>query len=432
MNKNIAIVGAGILGLTLAYKLSQKGFTVTLFEADDRIGGMSAPFDFDGLTIERYYHFFCKPDFPLFELLKELEIYRHLKWEKTKMGFFYKGKVHNWGNPIALLGFPHLSIISKIRFGFQVIQSVKRNRWDKLENLTAVQWTRKAVGDKAYRILWESLLDLKFHQFKDQLAASWLWRRLRRVGRSRKNLLSESLAYLEGGVEILLNALKEKITLAGGKILTNSPVSQINIHPKTKQVKSLTLKEKEIPFDQIISTIPLPFIPALIPDLPQTLMEKYKSIGNIGVICVIFKLTQSLTGNFWLNITDQSIELPGLIEFSNLSPLPEKIIYFPFYLHHTDENYAQSDQFFINLVIGYCKKINPEFTESWLLGKRVHRYEYAQPVCKPGFLSHLPPIQTEIKGLSIVDTSYYYPEDRSISESVEIAGDIATQIASIN
>jgi protoporphyrinogen oxidase len=140
------------------------------------------------------------------------------------------------------------------------------------------------------------------------------------------------------------------------------------------------------------------------------------------------KLNQPLTGNFWLNISDSGIELPGLIEFSNLNPLPEKLVYFPFYLHRADEKFSKSDSYFIDLVVGYCKKINKNFAGSWVLGQRVHRYEYAQPVCSPGFLQGLPPIKTVINGLYVMDTSYYYPEDRSVSESVRAAREIAERI----
>ena len=60
------IVGAGPMGLMAARELLKRGHAVTICERDDRIGGMSASFNFDGLEIERYYHFICKTDFPLF------------------------------------------------------------------------------------------------------------------------------------------------------------------------------------------------------------------------------------------------------------------------------------------------------------------------------------------------------------------------------
>ena len=36
--KKIAVIGAGIIGLAIAYKLSQKGYKVTVFEKESRVG----------------------------------------------------------------------------------------------------------------------------------------------------------------------------------------------------------------------------------------------------------------------------------------------------------------------------------------------------------------------------------------------------------
>ena len=67
------------MGLMAAMEILKAGHEVDIYERDDRIGGMSAAFDFDGLQIERYYHFVCKTDDPLFELMAELGISDTLK-----------------------------------------------------------------------------------------------------------------------------------------------------------------------------------------------------------------------------------------------------------------------------------------------------------------------------------------------------------------
>jgi len=425
--KKIAVVGAGIMGLTAAYELLKKGHEVTVFEKDDRIGGMCASFDFDGLEIERYYHFFCKPDTPVFELLRELGIDHLLKWNDTKMGFFYEGKLYKWGNPAALFRFPHLGLISKIRFSLQVFLSIRKNKWDKLDRLTAVQWLKGFIGEKAYKILWDSLLQLKFHRYKDRLSAAWVWRRLKRVGLSRKNTFTESLGYLDGGAVRLLDALQQRINNLGGKVYLNTEINKINI--TGKKVTGLNFNGKNRPFDKVITTIPLPYIPRIAPGLPEDLVEQYKKPDNIGVVCVILKLAHRLTENFWLNINDRTIELPGIIELSNLNPMYEKIAYFPFYLPGAHKNFSKSDQYFIDEVLNYCGKINTGFDKRWVLGAKVHRYEYAQPICTPGFLDLLPPVKTKVEGLYVVDTSYYYPEDRSLSESIEMGKKIASMAA---
>ena len=428
--KKVAVVGAGVMGLTLAYLLTGKGYRVTVFEKDERVGGMSASFDFDGLTTERYYHFFCKPDVPVFDLLEELGLSHRLKWRETKMGFFYQGKLYKWGNPLALLLFPRLGLMAKIRFGLQVFLSVRKNKWDKLDRLTAVQWAKQWAGEKAYHALWDSLLSLKFHAYKDRVSAAWVWRRLRRVGRSRKNMFNETLAYLEGGTAQLLTALQNKIMAGEGKIRLQAGVGQIRIDKDKNRISGVTVDREEHRFDIVVSTIPLPYIPGMAPGLPQEVLEKYKRLDNIGVVCPILKLSQPLTENFWLNINDSRIRLPGLIEFSNLNPLPSKLVYFPFYLHREQEEFSRADDYFFDTVVGYCEKINPHFKRSWVLAWRVHRCEFAQPVCPPGFLQALPPVKTAVEGFYIMDTSYYYPEDRSISESIKAAHHLAAMIDS--
>ena len=59
MNKEkIAILGGGIAGLTVAYRLIKKGFTVKIFEAQDNLGGLARTAMIQGEALEIYYHHF--------------------------------------------------------------------------------------------------------------------------------------------------------------------------------------------------------------------------------------------------------------------------------------------------------------------------------------------------------------------------------------
>ena len=59
----------------------------------------------------------------------------------------------------------------------------------------------------------------------------------------------------------------------------------------------------------------------LIPELPADEKARIAAIENVGVVCVLLKLKRPFTRNFWMNINDPRIEIPGLIEYSNLNPL---------------------------------------------------------------------------------------------------------------
>jgi protoporphyrinogen oxidase len=190
---------------------------------------------------------------------------------------------------------------------------------------------------------------------------------------------------------------------------------------ETGAVRGLRLADdRDIAADAIISTVPTPLIDRLCPDLPEATRARYRAIVNIGVVCVVLRLTQSVTPHFWLNINDDDFDIPGIIEFSNLRPTGETVVYVPYYMPVTHPRWAWTDAQFLTDALACLHRINPEITESNVTASHVGRLRHAQPVCTPGFAALLPPVQTEIAGLQIADTCFYYPEDRGIAESIRL------------
>jgi protoporphyrinogen oxidase len=404
------------MGLAVAYQLAKDGHEPVVFEADDRVGGMTATFDFNGLEIERYYHFHCISDHAFLAMLNELNIAHKMHWVETKMGYWYQNRLQAWGNPLALLSFKGLGWVAKFRYGLHAFLSTKRDNWKPLDHVEASAWIRRWVGAEAYEVLWRRLFDYKFYDHVGNLSAAWIWSRIRRIGRSRYSLFKEKLGYLEGGSKTLLNAMQTAIEAQGGEFRLQCPVSKVVIsNGKVMAVEAMGRVEA---FDKVISTIPLPYVPRVMPDLPADVLTKFKALKNIAVVCVIAKLAQPLTENFWLNTNDPDMDIPGLVEYTNLQPLDQHIVYVPFYMPAEHPKFADADEVFVQKVQRYLQKINPALQDSDFLDIRASRYRYAQPICDPGYLDKLPPVALPVKGLWVADTSHYYPEDRGISESI--------------
>ena len=121
------------------------------------------------------------------------------------------------------------------------------------------------------------------------------------------------------------------------------------------------------------------------------------------------------------------MDIPGLVEYTNLRQLDQHIVYVPFYMPGEHPKFAESDQIFIDKVRRYLVKINPILSNDDFIDLRASRYRYAQPICEPSHLDKLPPVKLPVDGLWIADTSYYYPEDRGISESIDFGRKIAKQ-----
>ncbi len=428
MKQRIAVLGAGPMGLAVAYQLAQDGHEPVVFEADDRVGGMTATFDFNGLEIERYYHFHCISDHAFLIMLDELNIGHKMHWVETKMGYWYQSRLQPWGNPLALLSFKGLSWVAKFRYGLHAFLSTKRDNWKPLDHVEASDWIRRWVGAEAYEVLWRRLFDYKFYDHVGNLSAAWIWSRIRRIGRSRYSLFREKLGYLQGGSKTLLQAMSGAIESNGGVIRLSTPVTKVVIDQG--RVKGVEVNGQVETFEKVISTIPLPYVPRVMPDLPIDVLEKFKALKNIAVVCVIVKMAKPLTENFWLNTNDPEMDIPGLVEYTNLQPLDKHIVYVPFYMPGEHPKFADADEVFIQKVKRYLQKINPALIEDDFLELRASRYRYAQPICDPGYLDKLPAVALPVKGLWVADTSYYYPEDRGISESIGFGRQMARDAVS--
>ena len=428
--KDVAVIGAGVMGLAAAYHLTKAGHHVTVFEADSVPGGMAAHFDFDGLSIERFYHFVCKADQPLFDLLAELGLEGAMHWRDTSMGLYYHVQLYPWGDPFALLRFPHLSPVAKLRYGLHAFTSTRRSDWSRLDRLSAQDWLRNWVGDEAFRVCWAKLFDLKFFEYGDRISAAWIWTRIKRIGTSRRSLRQEVLGYIEGGSETLVRRLVEHIEARGGKVRLGTPVDRVAV--ERDAVRGVVPRGGHLePFDAVISTVAIPYAVPMLRDLPTSTVAQYRALPNIGVVCVVHKLRKSVSPHFWVNINDPRFEVPGIVEFSRLRDVGDAhIVYVPYYMPQTHEKFGWSDEQFVTETTRYLRLLNPGLTEPDFLAIRVGRLRYAQPVCGPRFLETLPPISPGIRGLQVADTSYYYPEDRGVSEGVRLARQMALTVGS--
>jgi protoporphyrinogen oxidase len=414
------------MGLAAAQRAVTLGHEVDLIEADSKVGGMAAHFDFSGVSIERFYHFVCKSDAPTFALMDELGIADRMRWVNTSMAYYTHGKVHKWGDPISLLTYPHLTPIEKIRTGLQMFLTTRSRNFDSIEHLTSRQWIEGGSGTSVYNKLWKRLQELKFYEYADEVAASWIATRIKRIGNSRKSIFQEQLGYIDGGSETLVETIAADIRRKGGRIHLGAPAEQVVV--RDGRVAAVRAGGRGYPVDAVIATVPVPLVNQLIPDLPQDWKDKYAAIRNIGVVCLLFKLRKSVTPHFWLNIVADDINIPGLIEFSNLRPVGETIVYVPYYMPVTQPKWKWTDRQFIDEAFGYIKRINPEIGDTDLLDAKVGRLRHAQPICEPNFAAKLPPVQTPIAGLQIADTCYYYPEDRGVAESIRFGRRMAENI----
>ncbi|CAK6696932.1 NAD(P)/FAD-dependent oxidoreductase [Synechococcus sp. CBW1107] len=412
----IAVIGGGPMGLAVAYELTRLGHRPILLEADDRLGGMAACFDFAGLQLERYYHFHCLSDSDFFAILQELNLSDQLQWRTTRMGFFCDGRLYRWGSVGAVLTFQRLPLLTRLRYLLHAARCLTIRDWHHLDELTATRWLRRWLGERGYQVLWHKLFAYKFFHYSDQISAAWIWSRIRRLAQSRRQL-KETLGFLQGGSQQLIDALATAITAGGGRIALASPVRVLR--PLPAGGAELTTPTGVQAFDRVISTIPLPLLAPVLRagGVEDGLVERYAALPSVACACVVLQTRRPITANFWTNVNDARFAIPGVIEVSNLRPFTTHVTYVPFYIPAEHPDYQRPNAALIADAWACLQAINPDLTAADLLASHCSRYRYAQPVCGTQFQQTLPPLQP-FPGIFTADTTAYYPEDRGISESI--------------
>lgn len=427
----IAIIGGGISGLTTAYHLTNQNFSVSVFEKESRLGGLASSLILNGKPIERYYHFICLNDKNYINLLKDLSLQSKLHWVHTQMGLYYRGKIHPFSTPLDLFRFDGFHFFQKLRFGWGILHTKTTKNWQRLENVPVNQWLIQKFGKKSYEIVHSPLVRLKFGKYAEKLSAAWMWARIHRLGKSRTKLTQkENLGYLDGGTETLIDKLAEKIKTGGGKIFLDAEVKHIKI--TNRKTDGVVVNQKEYKFDYVVSTIPLIKFTQITPGLPETFQNKIKQIKFIDVICMFMQLKHSISPYFWINISDPGVHLAGIIEYSNLNPLPylngNKIIYLPQYLTADDKKYHMSEKELLKEYCTYLFQINPNFEQSWIKKFALFKDQHSQPICDLNFSNHTPGHRTPIEHLFITDSSQLHPDDRTISNSIGLGNTVAKLI----
>ena len=155
----VGVLGAGVAGLVAAYRLTQAGHEVDVYERWPGLGGQAATLDVgDGHLIERYYHHLFTSDRHIIELYDELGMHDELEWRPSRMGMFTHGEAHPFTSPMDLLRFTPMSLPARARMGAAVVWIQRRHPTaDPFHDVTARAWVERVMGRQAWDEVWGPL-----------------------------------------------------------------------------------------------------------------------------------------------------------------------------------------------------------------------------------------------------------------------------------
>jgi len=407
--RRVGVVGGGILGLTAAYRLLQAGAEVAVFERSTDLGGLVGAFDFDGHRVDRFYHVILPTDHRVRGLAEELGLGDRFRFRPTGVGFYDDGRLFSMNSLREFLTFPLLPPHDRLRLASFVLRCQLTSGHDQLDETPLGDWLRKHCGKRIVERLWRPLLDSKFDGRFDDLPATYLWARTRRMSKTRDSGGREVMGWLEGGYETLIEALVGRIRELGGEVHAATAVDQIL--GSNGSVQGLVVEGALRPFDSVLCTLVPPLARRLLSaDLAAHVPEDH--CRYLGVVCVLVRTSRSISPYYTLNITDRRIPLTTVVETTHVVD-PDRagghLLYVSKYVNRSHEDLQRDPDDVRADYLRHARTMFPALVEEVILGSVVQRAPAVEPVHLLGGARRLPTM-FPAPGLAMASTAHVYPE----------------------
>jgi protoporphyrinogen oxidase len=423
--KTWGIIGGGILGMTLALRLSQKGHKVIIFESAEKAGGLTSSWKMDGVTWDRFYHVILMSDFNTRKILKEIGLENELNWVETKTGFYSEGKLYSMSNLVEFFKFPPINLIDKFRLGLTIFAASKIKNWHKLETIPVADWLTKWSGKRVFEKIWLPLLKAKLGDNYKDTSAAFIWATIQRMYAARKSgLKKEMFGYVTGGYEKINNRFAKHLSEAGIELKYKSKVKAVN-KQITGKINLLCEDNSSYDFDNVVSTLSSKESVKIAEQLTDFEKQKHNDIKYLGVICPSVLLKKSISPYYVTNITDTWPPFTGIIEMTALIDKKETkgnhLVYLPKYVTPDNELFNKKDDELRSLFLGSLYKMYPNLSEDDLVfwGVSEARIVFALPTLD--YSKKVPGITTSLGNYYIINSAQIINGTLNVNETIQVA-----------
>ncbi len=421
---NIAIIGAGMAGLSAAYDLTKAGHRVVIYESLAQPGGIASGFKAAhwDWSLEKFYHHWFQSDKHMLGLIEELGWSQDVLFPRPYTVVYVDGEFQPLDSipEAAKFTLKHFPLWDVFRFGAVGLYLRLTPWWKPLEKTTADAWMRKWVGARVYETLWRPLLVGKFGEENlDVVNMAWLWARLK--------TRTTRLGTFVGGFQAFFDRFAAVIQRQGGEIRLSTPVRQIK---KVRGRWGVVTESGTEVFDAVISTSSPKMMAEITPELPDQYTAKLRSLKSMGAVVMIVSLKHRLTNYYWHNLPKEAgFPYLAMVEHTNFIP-PEHyggdhLIYMGDYLPPDHAYFDLSKDALAEIFIPALKRFNPNFESNWVKDVWLFRTKYAQPIPPVNHSQNIPPLRTPLSGVYFASMSQVYPWDRGTNFAVEIGRRVA-------
>lgn len=427
----VGIVGAGFAGLAAGYALAKAGHEITIYEAAPQAGGLAAGFKADhwSWALEHFYHHIFETDTAIQALADEIGFGDKVFFRNPVTAQWCTDRAYplDGANPVEaalnILRFPAMPFLDRLRYGCALAYlKYGTNDWRSLETVTAAEWARRWMGERAYRNGIEPLLRGKFGPYAEEVNAAWLWARFK--------ARSFELGYFEGGFQNFANAVAAAIKARGGTVYLNTPVKGGRPLSGGMAGWELSLPDDTAVVDRLIATVPPSAMSYLVPELPGGYLRALRELKGLGAVVLIVALERALTDRlYWVNLDKREFPMLALVEHTNyVEPAHyggDHLVYMGDYVPPDHPYFSYTKEELFDVYEPALRRFNPEYERAWVRNLWLSKAKYAQPVVPINYSQHIPSLRTPLPNLYLASMSQVYPWDRGTNFAVEIGQKVA-------
>jgi protoporphyrinogen oxidase len=428
-----AVIGGGLLGMTLALRLAQQRKAVTLFEAAPSFGGLASAWQLGDVVWDRHYHVTLYSDKYLRSLLRELGLENEMQWATTRTGFYVDSRFHSMSNTLEFLRFSPLGLVDKIRLAATILYASRIKDWKALEKISVEEWLQRWSGPSVMKKIWLPLLRAKLGENYHHTSAAFIWATIARMYAARRTgMKTELFGYVPGGYARIIRHFEQVLRQDGVRCQAGQPVKTVT-SAKNGELRIEFRNGTSEAFDRVVVTTAAPLAAQICTQLTATEKSQLKRIAYQGIICASLLLEQPLSDFYITNITDSGIPYTAVIEMSALVDRKyfggRALVYLPKYVAADCPDFELTDEQVKQRFLEALQRMYPRFRQEDLLCFQVSRVKYLLPIPTLNYSSNLPGISTSIPGLHIVNSSQIVNGTLNANETIQLAESAARRFA---